>query len=106
WGTVRFLLGHRRLDQLLEGKPTVLIKQGRVMKQALAREMMTVAELAMVAHRQGFSSLDEIDHCVLEPGGIFAITVKPGTRIGSSELMERMQAIQKQLEDLRRDLKL
>jgi len=54
WGMVRLLLGHRRLDQLLEGKPTVLIKQGRVMKQALAREMMTLAELAMVAHRQGF----------------------------------------------------
>ncbi len=106
WGTVRFLLGHRRLDQLLEGKPTVLIRQGRMMKQALAREMMTVGELATVAHRQGFSGLDQIEHCVLEPGGIFAMTAKPGTRIGASELMERIQAIQKQLEDLRRDLKL
>ena len=34
------------------------------------------------------------------------MTAKPGTRIGPSELMERIQAIQKQLEDLRRDLKL
>ena len=27
---VRFLFRHRRLDQLLEGKPTVLIEHGRV----------------------------------------------------------------------------
>jgi len=68
--------------------------------------MMTVAELAMVAHRQGFSGLDQIEQCVLEPGGTFAITAKPGSLIGPSDLMERIEAIHKQLEDLRRDLKL
>ena len=105
WATVRFLLRHRRLDQLLEGQPTVLIRQGRVVKQALAREMMTVAELAVVAHRQGFSGLDQIEQCVLEPGGTFAITAKAGTRIELSDLMGRMEAIHKQLEDLRGALK-
>jgi len=83
----------------------VLIKQGRVMKQALAREMMTVSELAVVAHRQGFSGLDQIEQCVLEPGGTFAITAKAGTRIELSDLMGRMEAIHKQLDDLRGALK-
>ncbi len=83
----------------------MLIKQGRIMKQALASEMMTVAELALVAHRQGFSGLDQIEGCVLEPGGTFAITPKAGSRIGPSDLMERLDAIHKQLEGLRRDLK-
>lgn len=106
WGTVRFLLGHRRLDQMLAGKPTVLIKQGSVMKQALAKEMMTVPELSMVAHRQGFANLEEIEHCVLEPGGTFAITAKTGTRTGPSDLVAQIEAIHKQLEDLRRDLNL
>jgi hypothetical protein len=66
---------------------------------------MTLAELAVVAHRQGFSGLDQIEQCVLEPGGTFAITAKAGTRIELSDLMERMEAIHKQVEDLRRDLK-
>ena len=34
---VRFLFRHRRLDQVFEGKPTVLIKEGRIVKHALAR---------------------------------------------------------------------
>ena len=30
YGVVRFLFGHRRLDQILEGSPTVLIEGGKV----------------------------------------------------------------------------
>src|SRR6266699_276275 len=35
---VRFLFRHRRLDQIFEGKPTVLIAHGHIVKQALAKE--------------------------------------------------------------------
>src|SRR6266481_5759402 len=45
YGVVRFLFRHRRLDQVLEGKPTTLIEQGKVCKGGLARELMTHAEL-------------------------------------------------------------
>ena len=38
---VRFLFRHRRLDQIFEGKPTVLIEHGKVMKKALAKELLT-----------------------------------------------------------------
>src|ERR1700723_3639317 len=33
---IRSLFRHRRLDQLFEGKPTVLVDDGKVCKQALA----------------------------------------------------------------------
>src|SRR3954469_14115508 len=32
---VRFLFGHRRLDQLLEGMPSVLVDQGQIVPAAL-----------------------------------------------------------------------
>src|SRR5690348_11209566 len=35
---VRFLFRHRRLDQLCEGKPTILVEGGRIQKHALAKE--------------------------------------------------------------------
>src|SRR6266508_4294428 len=41
---VRFLFGHRRLDQLLEGAPTVLIEHGKVREKALASELMNHSE--------------------------------------------------------------
>jgi uncharacterized membrane protein YcaP (DUF421 family) len=73
---VRFLFRHRRLDQILEGEATVLVEKGCVDEKAMAKELMTHAELATVLHRQGFDSLEEVEHCVLEPGGTFFIQRK------------------------------
>src|SRR5438034_1321009 len=56
---VRFIFKHRRLDQLIEGSPTTLVENGRVIKAGLAKELLTEAELTTVAHRQGFSCIDE-----------------------------------------------
>src|SRR4051795_12871439 len=73
---VRFLFKHRRLDQWLEGTPTVLIDRGRVLPRNLARELLTESELLSVVHRQGFASLSEVQRCVLEPGGLFNVQGK------------------------------
>src|SRR5579863_3837989 len=35
---VRFLFRHRRLDQLIEGKPATLVEHGHVLRNALAKE--------------------------------------------------------------------
>ncbi len=100
---VRFLFKHRRLDQLFSGKPTVLIENGHVRQSALAKELLTEAELRLVAHRQGYRSLNEIERCVLEPGGNFFITGK--TRRSDEqrhqELLDRLTDLQQQLAELR-----
>ena len=70
---VRFLFRHRRLDQLFEGKPSVIVEHGRIVKPALAKELLKRAELMTVLHRQGFDRLDEVERCILEPGGTFYI---------------------------------
>src|SRR5499427_3044633 len=57
---VRFLFKHRRLDQILEGSPTVLVEEGQLRPESLAKELLTTSELLTVAHRQGFTSLDDI----------------------------------------------
>src|SRR5450631_4414164 len=68
---VRFLFRHRRLDEILEGAPTVMIEHGCVKNDALAKELLTTAELMTVLHRQGFESVEQVEHCILEPGGTF-----------------------------------
>jgi uncharacterized membrane protein YcaP (DUF421 family) len=97
---VRFLFRHRRLDQLFEGKPTVLIEGGKVVRHALAKELLTRAELMTVLHRQGFASLHEVERCVLEPGGTFSIQGKtpPTGEIHHAELIQRLAALDARLE--------
>jgi uncharacterized membrane protein YcaP (DUF421 family) len=73
---IRFLFKHRRLDQILEGKPSVLIRDGCVCKKELAKELITVHELQTVVRRQGFTGIHEVETCVLEPGGAFVMTRK------------------------------
>ena len=101
---VRFVFRHKTLDQLLEGKPTVLIEKGRVLRQALAKEMLSEAELVVVAHRQNFASLKEIEHCELLPGGIFDMrgVTPPEPKI--SHLMARMEQLGQQLDRMEQRL--
>ncbi|HEV2665051.1 MAG TPA: YetF domain-containing protein [Blastocatellia bacterium] len=101
---VRFIFKHRRLDQLLEGRPTTLIEGGRIRQDGLAKELLTESELLMVGRRQGFSSLQEIELCVLEPGGGFYIRGKtpPVAERHQAVLLERLDRLDQQLAELRR----
>ncbi|HEX8203711.1 MAG TPA: YetF domain-containing protein, partial [Isosphaeraceae bacterium] len=102
-----FLFKHRRIDQFLEGTPTVLVEQGRVLRRALARELLTEADLATVAHRQGFAGVEEIETCVLEPGGTFFIRGKrPQAREHHhGELLARLDQLSRQVEELQQQLR-
>ena len=101
---VRFLFRHRRLDQILEGKPTVLIEDGHVRKQALAKELLTRGELMTVLHRQGFAKIADVHQCILEPGGVFYITGKepPRDEREHAEVMARLEEISRQIGELRK----
>lgn len=99
---VRFLFRHRRLDQMFEGRPTVLVEHGCIVKKALAKELLTRAELLTVLHRQGFDSLEEVEHCILEPGGTFYIHRKmpPAEEVQHAAVMLRLNEIQSKLDRL------
>jgi len=100
---VRFLYGHRSLDQLIEGKADVLIEDGKVKTQHLKRELITMAQLEAAARKQGFDSLSEVQQCVLEPGGTISfIGKKPGTdEWRHRELLKRFDALTAELAKVR-----
>ena len=95
---------HRRLDQLVEGSPTVLIENGRLRRDKLAKELLTESELLVVAHRQGFASLDEIEECVLEPGGTFYLKGRAPAieELRQTELLARLDDLSRQIEELKK----
>ena len=96
---VRFLFKHRRLDQLVEGKSTTLIDRGKVQQKNLAKELLSHSELLTVLHRQGFDDVSEVEQCVLEPSGTFAIKRKIPAQgdIQYAELIRRLEIIDTRL---------
>ncbi|MBZ5677541.1 MAG: DUF421 domain-containing protein [Acidobacteriia bacterium] len=96
---VRFLFKHRRLDQLVEGKSTTLIDRGKVQHKNLAKELLSHSELLTVLHRQGFDDVDEVERCVLEPSGTFAVKRKdpPKDEVQYAELIRRLESIDSRL---------
>jgi uncharacterized membrane protein YcaP (DUF421 family) len=103
---VRFLFRHRRLDQLIEGKPAVLIQRGKLNTREMARELLTESELITVVRRQGFKSLKEIDRCLLDPNGTFIIEGKspPIAETRHAELLAHLEQINKQLGELKQQI--
>lgn len=99
---VRFLFRHRRLDQLFEGKPTVIIQDGCIVKSALAKELLTKSDLMTVLHRQGFDSVSDVEKCILEPGGTFYIQRKlPAVeQVQHDEIMKSLMELNQKLDRL------
>lgn len=100
---VRFLYGRPRLDHLLEGDADVLIENGHIRTDRLRKESITVPELEAAAHKQGFSSLKEIERAVLEPGGTLTFIGKkplPET-LRHQELLTRLDQLTREVAALR-----
>ena len=53
WLVVRVLFRSPRLTKLLEGRASVLIRDGQIDRKELARESLTDEELLAVVHKQG-----------------------------------------------------
>jgi uncharacterized membrane protein YcaP (DUF421 family) len=100
---VRFLYGHKEIEQLVEGNADALIENGQIKMDRLEEEVITLAELEAAAHRQGFASLEEIERAVLEPGGTIAfIGKRPAPEAARhEELVARLDQITRELAALR-----
>jgi uncharacterized membrane protein YcaP (DUF421 family) len=104
WAVVRFLYRHERIDKIVEGEAVILIENGRIRQDCCDRELITLAELESAAHKQGFATLGEVERAVLEPGGTLTlIGYKPDVEtMRTEEILSRLDAIQQQLQGLKR----
>ena len=102
YGLVRFLYSHEGLDRIVEGEPEVVIEHGQLKMDRLKQELITRAELEVAAHKQGFSSLDDIDRAILDPGGGFCFFAKKPTAEDSRhrDIMARLDELSAQLSSL------
>ena len=98
---VRYLFKSGRLDAV-EGSPDVLVSGGKVMRDRLDEEMITVSELEAAARRQGIRSIADVEECRLETGGALTFVPKLPTPEDTqhTEVIQRLEAIERRLEML------
>ncbi|WP_028059775.1 DUF421 domain-containing protein [Candidatus Solirubrobacter pratensis] len=66
----------KRLRPLLEGEPTLLVSEGRLLERNLHRQRMSVEELRAEARQQSIGSFDDIRYAVLETNGKVSFVTK------------------------------
>ena len=100
---VRLLYGHQKIEKIVEGDEDVLIENGQINTDHLKNEVITLAELEIAAHKQGFESLAEIQRAVLEPGGTISFMgQEPRTEaVRYQEIVTRLDQIARDLVALR-----
>jgi uncharacterized membrane protein YcaP (DUF421 family) len=100
---VRFISRHEKIERFIEGDPDVLIDEGRITNDCLNKEAISPLELEAAAHKQGFTSLEEVERAVLEPNGSIAFFgKKPNTdTMRHDEIMKRLEEITSQLAALK-----
>jgi uncharacterized membrane protein YcaP (DUF421 family) len=95
-----------KIDQALEGSPTILIRDGEVDETARKRESLTPEELISVQNKNGFNDPGEVEICRLEPNGTFFVKGKSPTsdQVERSELMSALEGLRAEVMALREQL--
>jgi len=96
---VRFLYSHPRVDRLLEGGPTELIRGGEIVRENLAREAITEEELMEAVRKQGLGSAAEVAEAVLETGGAISVVPRKPT-----PTEERIRLLDGKLDEIREEI--
>jgi uncharacterized membrane protein YcaP (DUF421 family) len=103
WLVVRVLFRSKRLTRALEGRATILVRNGQIDQKALERESLTREELLEVIHRQGFEYIHQVHKCELEPNGTFYVEALDPSAADKhhSELLARLDALSREVAALR-----
>lgn len=85
WSVAFFTYRSIWVSRLVEGTPTLLIHKGRLLKQNLSRERISVPELHSLLRKQGVHHFGDVLSAVLEPDGVLTIT-----KVGEEDLHPHM----------------
>ncbi|MGK5447638.1 DUF421 domain-containing protein [Streptomyces radiopugnans] len=80
WTAVR----SHRFRRLVKTEPTLLLSDGRMLDEAMARQRVTESEVLQAIRSQGIGSVEEVAAVVLETDGKFSVITRSQAGSGSS----------------------
>ncbi len=106
WLLTWLLFRAPKVDHVLEGSATTLIRGGVVDEAALKKESLTQMELISVLNKNGFNDPSEVDVCCLEPTGSFYVKGKQpsGDQVERAELMRALDGLRAEVIALREQI--
>ncbi len=95
------------LQRLFEGEPDVLISNGKIRKERLNSELITMEELIEAAHKQGIASLSRVKTAILDPDGVISFIANDPTpeMIRHDEITEKLDLIMKEIDSIKKGIK-
>jgi uncharacterized membrane protein YcaP (DUF421 family) len=77
------MITHRfqRVEKLVSGEPAVLVRHGKLVKEALDNERVSPEELFAEMHAAGVERLEQVRWAILEDGGKISIIAEPPERV-------------------------
>ncbi|MGE5417381.1 MAG: DUF421 domain-containing protein [Acidobacteriota bacterium] len=76
WLTGFVSLKSEKLSHLISGRPVVMINNGMIVKENLAREKFNIDDLLQELRKQGVRDVFEVEKGILEPSGGFSVILK------------------------------
>ncbi|PRX20166.1 uncharacterized membrane protein YcaP (DUF421 family) [Orenia metallireducens] len=64
---------NQKMNKLLLGEPTILIKAGKIVEDNLEKEHISLIQLLAILRNNGYSKLSEVNYAILEPTGNISI---------------------------------
>ncbi len=61
------------LKSLINGNPTIVVKNGKLLKKALSKERLTLEDLKLMLREQKIFTIREIDYAILEHNGKLSV---------------------------------
>jgi uncharacterized membrane protein YcaP (DUF421 family) len=100
---VKFFYRHPQLEARFEGRPDLLIYNGRMNLRLMSKELITEAELRDAARKQGIASLSEVKTAEIDSHGeLFFILKKESLEAARHKaILKRLDDLSAQMEGLR-----
>lgn len=89
---VRLVKRSQRIDEIFEGTQTEIVTAGKVDKHELIRLGLRDGDVLTAIRKQGASSLDEVEHAWIYPGGAIVVELKVNDENATKGDIERLEA--------------
>lgn len=81
WGCLTILMGYVSLKssharKILSSEPTILIKKGEIIKDALSQNRLNLDDLGMLLRKANTFDIKEVDYAILESNGELSVLKK------------------------------